>query len=250
VGATTVYVGKSLLCLCEILHSVETEYSTFGRDELVAAKLVDLGFSEGTIAETIVSTYNTDGTANAAPMGAKLHNQNQLQLALYVGSKTLQNLKTQRCAVVNLTSDIEVFYKTTFKEANPQSKLTQDWFTNAVSVHAPKLRQADATLEVSVENLEANGEKTTANLHVELVEAEKKYPQAPCRASALTLEAIIHATRVKAFINQPSEQAQVAKLIDTIRCYGDVVNRVAPGSSYQRVMVDLQKRIASWRTTQ
>ena len=33
------------------------------------AKLTDLGFSKGMIFETIVSTYNPDGTPNAAPMG-------------------------------------------------------------------------------------------------------------------------------------------------------------------------------------
>ncbi len=41
-------------------------------------------------------------------------------------------------------------------------------------------------------------EKTRAVFSVELVKAEKGYPQVYCRAFGLTLEAIVHATRVKA----------------------------------------------------
>ncbi len=63
-----------------------------------------------------------------------------------------------------------------------------------------------------------------------------------------TLEAIIHATRVKAFLNDEGEQKQVSKLLKLIDNCNDVVNRVAPNSSYSIVMADLMKRIDSWRS--
>ncbi len=66
---------------------------------------------------------------------------------------------------------------------------------------------------------------------------------------SLTLEAIIHATRVKAFGNDEKEQAQVNKLLEMIGNCNDVVNRVAPDSPYSNVMADLMKRIDSWRNT-
>jgi hypothetical protein len=61
------------------------------------------------------------------------------------------------------------------------------------------------------------------------------------------LEAITHATRVKAFINLPDKQKEASKLIDTIQNLAYVVERVAPNSDYTRVFEDLQCRIDSWR---
>jgi hypothetical protein len=212
-------------------------------------KLSDLGFSTGMICETIVSTYNPDGTPNAAPMGAIMQDdEQQLIINIFNNSNTHQNLQATKCAVINLTNNIEVFYKTAFKEANSNGKLPVEWFEKAKVVWAPKLRLADGSIEVKVDSLVPLGsDKTKASLTVQSVEAAQIYPQAPCRAISLTLEAIIHATRVKAYINEPTKQAQVNKLLETISSYHEVVNRVAPNSSYQLVMADLQKRIDSWR---
>ncbi len=104
------------------------------------AKLSDLGFQKAAIAETIVSTYNSDGSPNAAPMGATLKNQKQLTIDLFNSSATLANVKSSRCAVINLTDNIEIYYRTAFKEANPDGVLPEEWFTKAQAVNAPKLR--------------------------------------------------------------------------------------------------------------
>ena len=47
-------------------------------------KLVDLGFSKGTIVETIVSTYNRDGKPNAAPMGVATIDDEHLSVDFFV----------------------------------------------------------------------------------------------------------------------------------------------------------------------
>ena len=143
----------------------------------LTVKLTDLGFSKGAIAETIVSTYNTDGTANAAPMGVILQDDQHLVINFFNSSKTYKNIAETRCAVINLTNNIEAFYKTAFKEANPQGKLSQEWFKKAKTVEAPKLSFADATIEVSLDSLVANGdEKTQAIFSVRSVEGNKDIP--------------------------------------------------------------------------
>jgi len=76
----------------------------------------------------------------------------------------------------------------------------------------------------------------------------KKFSQVYCRAMPLTLEAITHATRVKAFINQPQKQKEVTKLTETIQGYSNIVGRVAPNSQYTTILADLLQRIDSWRT--
>lgn len=212
------------------------------------AKLTDFGFSEGTIFEVILSTYNRDGTPNAAPMGASLQNPQTLSLNIYNSSQTSRNLNASGCAVVNLTGDIEVFYKTTFKEVNPDGKLTQEWFEKAEAVNAPKLRMAEATIDVSVADIKPfEADKTKFTFKVEQIKATKICPQVYCRAKALTLEAIIHANRVKAFINDKKQQKNIRKLLSTIENSRDIINRVAPNSMYSAIMADLMQRIDSWR---
>ncbi len=211
-------------------------------------KLTDLGFSKGTIFETILSTYNIDGTPNAAPMGATMLDPKTLNLNIYNSSQTSRNLKTSKCAVINLTGDIDVFYKTTFKETNPTGRLPQELFEKAKKVNAPKLRLAEATIEVSIVNMEPFGAyKTKFSCKVEQINAAKMRPQVICRARALTLEAIIHATRVKAYANDEKQQKTVSKLLASIQDHNEVINRVAPNSVYSIVMADLMQRIDSWR---
>ena len=211
------------------------------------AKLTDLGFSKGIIAETIVSTYDPKWKPNAAPMGVIMEDDQHLAINLFDSTKTCRYIKANRCAVVNLTSNIEVFYKTAFKDANVDNKLPDEWFKKASTVNAPKLILADATIDVAVKTLAPlDAEKTKALFNVKLLEARAEYPQVPCRAMYQTLEAIILATRVKAFVNDKKEQSRVCKLLEMIDNCNEVVNRTAPSSSYSVVMADLMKRIDSW----
>ena len=119
----------------------------------MAAKLTDLGFLKGMIAECIVSTYNMDGKPNAAPMGVIMEDEQHLIINLFNSSTTCSNIKANRCAIVNLTSNIEVFYKTAFKEANIDGKLPKEWFEKAKAVNAPKICFSDATIDVSVTDM-------------------------------------------------------------------------------------------------
>ncbi len=209
--------------------------------------LTDLGFLKGKIFEVIVSTYNMDWTPNAAPMGTTMQNPQTISLNIFNSSQTSRNLKTNKCGIINLTNNIEFFYKAAFKEANPDMKPPQDWFEEAETVNAPKLRLADATLEVTVAELEPIGtEKTRFSCNVEQINARKMLPQVYCRAMPAALEAILHATRLKVFAKQEKKMQQVSQLLGLIENCNEVVNRTAPDSVYSAVMADLRKRTDSW----
>jgi len=189
-------------------------------------KIADLGFSKQAIVETVVSTYNVDGQPNAAPMGATMDSPQRIVLRIYTSSSTYKNLQTKRCGVVNVTSDPELFYR------------------------APRLRMADAHVEVTVADITSlDAEKAEVTCKVKLVKASTVLPKVYCRASFATIEAIIHATRVKAFMigGDRQKQEQALKLLETIRECRDVVNRVAPNSRYSEIMADLTQRVDSWR---
>jgi hypothetical protein len=217
----------------------------------LAAKLGDLGFLKGVISETVVSTYSVDGKPNAAPMGITLLDEQHLTVDVFNSSQTYRNIKTNRGAVINLTGSIEVFYRSAFKEANPQGKLPSEWFEKAQFVNAPKLTLAEASIEVSVEHLELmttrGTMKTHALLEVKSIQATQKYPKVFSRAMSLTVEAIIHATRVKILLKDEEQEKHVAKLLEVISDCRQVVNRVAPNSSYSLVMDDLMQRVEGWR---
>ena len=212
--------------------------------------LTELGFSKGTIVETIVTTYNMDGQPNAAPMGATVTNPQRIALRIYTSSLTYKNLQSKRCAVINVTTDPEIFYKTAFKEASVEGIVPQKFFEKAETVDAPKLRSADAHVEVTVADIiPLDAERVEVTCQVELVQALSVLPKAYCRALFATIEAIIHATRVEALIvhGERQKREQALKLIETIRECNDVVNRVAPNSHYSEIMADLNQRVNSWR---
>jgi hypothetical protein len=213
-------------------------------------KLTDLGFSKDAIVETIVSTYNADGQPNAAPIGATMENAQRMVLRIYTSSLTYKNLQSKRCAVVNVTSDPELFYRTAFKEANPNGRTPQEWLGKAETVDAPRLRKADAHIEVAVAGIvPLDAERAKVTCEVKLVQASSVLPKAYCRALFATVEAVIHATRVKAFTIDADRQKreQALKLLEKIKECHNVVNRVAPNSPYSEVMADLNKRVDSWR---
>ncbi|MCW4017470.1 MAG: DUF447 family protein [Candidatus Bathyarchaeota archaeon] len=209
--------------------------------------LTDLGFSKNEIAETIVSTYNLDGKPNAAPMGTTMENEEQLIIKIFNSSSTYRNLLRTRCAVINLTWDIDVFYRAAFKEANPKATLPSEWFSKAQTVNAPKLNTADATIEVSVQNLVPIGvQRTKAVCNVKQIAAPIAYPKVYCRAFSAAVEAIVHATRIKAWTHNPEKQESVLKLLELIDNCKDVIERTAPDSRYSTIMKDLTAKIQSW----
>jgi hypothetical protein len=212
-------------------------------------KLADLGFSKGIITETVVSTYNVDDQPNAAPMGVTMENTQHVAIRPYTSTLTYKNLQLKRCAVINVTANPELYYRTAFKEANPKGKMPQEWFEKAETVDAPKLRMADAHIEVSVADISAlDAERATALCQVKLIKAPKMLPKVYCRASSATIEAVIHATRVKVIVNNDkNEQKHVSKLLEMIKNCNDIVNRVASNSRYSEIMTDLTKRVDSWR---
>jgi len=204
-----------------------------------------LGFLRGCIVETIVTTSDEAGKPNAAPMGAYTEDMETLTLRPYTDTLTFRNLKVSKSAVVNLTLNPEIFYRAAFKDAN--LKLPSAWFEDAEAVNAPRLRGADAFIEVSVlEISRGGGERAEVKCAPHLVKRTRRKPPAYCRAVFATLESIIHATRVRAFLSKGREE-EAAELMKLIGHYRSLVHRVAPNSPHERTMELLVGKIKSWR---
>jgi hypothetical protein len=182
-------------------------------------------------------------------MGVVIESDERLLIRPYISSLTYKNLQAKRCAVVNVTSNPELFYLTAFKEANPDGKLSPELFEKAKTVDAPRLLAADATVEVSVAETRSFGSERAEFLcNIQLVTASKALPTVYCRAQFATIEAIIHATRIKPFLRGDKQEQKCAfKLMELVEICSNVVKRTAPDSRYSEIMADLTQRIHSWR---
>ena len=211
------------------------------------ATLTDLGFSIGLVVETIVSTYDDIGIPNAAPMGVMVDEEDRLVIKIFNSSTTLRNLKSNKSAVLNLTSDINAFYKTAFKEANPQGSIPKTWFEKAQNVTAPKMSNAEAIIEViAVDFKQIDIHRTLVVCQVKGMQSKEFFPKAYNRAFSATLEAIILSTRIKAFSSDKSKGILIVELKEMINNCHDVVSRTAPQSRYAEIMAELQKRVELW----
>lgn len=212
-------------------------------------KLEDLGFAKGVICETIVSTYSNHGYPNFAPMGVIEIDPKRIMIKIYKSSNTYKNLKAKRCAVVNLSSDPSLFYKSAIKETNIEQKNFLDLFEKGNLVDAPKLKMADATLEVSVLDInEENYEKAKIVFEVKTIKAIRCFPKVHCRAFSATIESIILATRIRLFLaGNQLQQKQVNNMIDKVMSFKEIVKRTAPKSKHVDIMSDLIRKIESWK---
>jgi len=211
-------------------------------------KLAELGFLENVITEAIVTTHNMNGQPNAAPMGVIMTDARTLVTRPYTSTQTAKNLRSKKCAVINLTSNPELFYRTAFKEVNPNGRLPVEWFRPAEKVDSARLQVADAFIEVTVKDItDFETERINALCQVELIKASKVPPKVYCRALHAVIESIVHATRVKALIADEHEREHVQGLLKKFDEYRCLVERVAPNSLYSKIMDDLSERIILWR---
>jgi hypothetical protein len=164
----------------------------------------------------------------------------------FKSTTTYQNISTQREAVINVSSDPEIFYDTALKRQIKSGKDTKVAFSASKTVRPPRVSGCDAYIEVTVESLTdhkaAEKERGEAHCRIELVYLRNPEAKLYCRAPHVLIEAIIHATRVNELISQglAEEANDLSNLIDR---YGELIHKVAPSSKYE-VMAQKLKTIA------
>ncbi len=196
--------------------------------------------------EIVLSTYNNDGSPNAAPMGIRFVGEKRIQVNLFRGSSTLNNVLTRRCAVANLTSDPVLFYRLTFKRKGWLEDCT---FLRAKLVNAPLLKDSDAHIEMNLIRGIPSRDTVLAEFRVKRVQWNYVAPLFYSRGAHALIEATIHATRIRQFLNE-GRRREAAKLSRLINHYKDVIERVCPDSDYARTIRELQAKVKAWKRGQ
>ena len=211
--------------------------------------LEDLGFVKGIICETLVSTYTNQGYPNIAPMGVIGLDSKKIMIKIYKSSNTYKNLVSKRCAIVNLSSDPSLFYQSAMKETNSKDVISIDLFEKGDLVDAPKLKTAEATLEVTILHIkELDSERVEILFEVKAINAPSCFPKVHCRAFSAAIESIILATRIKLYlVGNHFQKKQAIRMIEKVANFKEIVNRTAPKSEYADIISDLIRRIEKWK---
>lgn len=197
--------------------------------------------------EIILSTYNDDGSPNAAPMGIRFTTRNLIHARLFRGSRTLRNILARRSAVANLTSDACLLYRTAFKR---RGDLPSRYFLRSRLVNAPVLKSAEGYIEMELTHDAKNRDSVLAEFRVRRVCWRHVTPAPYSRGAHALIEATIHATRIQEFLPDRKKRIEVERLIQLVNHYKDVIERVSPDSDYARAIRELLSRIRRWKSSQ
>ncbi|WP_458453803.1 DUF447 domain-containing protein [Methanobrevibacter sp.] len=91
-----------------------------------------IGMEKGRQYETIITTKNSDGSKNAAPIGVICAGNDKIINRIFKGSHTLENIMREKDFTVNITHDPELFTISTLEN------LPQDYFNDDYSIKGVK----------------------------------------------------------------------------------------------------------------
>jgi len=204
-----------------------------------AETLDSLGFREGCIAEVVLVTVNLDGSPNAAPMGAKRVGGTVFEVMPFKTSATYRNLLSDPRSTMNVTSDPTVFLATAFK----------DEVSTQPAMAGLCLSGCDACIALErTEGVEVSADRYLFRNRAKEVAVHASHPRVFSRGVAEAVEAVIHATRVKAFRVQGRHGDAHTLDEKTRECIG-VVRRVSVGGSPEAETADrLEILLERWRS--
>ena len=207
-------------------------------DAELPGKLDSLGFRRGRIAEIILVTLNPDGSPNAAPMGVRRSGDAAFDVRPFKSSSTYRNLSRNPVSAINVTHDPVVFLATAFKE----DALRQP------DIDGLRIRGCDALVALErTGGMEALEDRFSFTNQAKDITIYRDTPQVFSRGVAEAIEAVIHATRVKAF----TEQGRLTDADMYEKKVGEcvsVIRRVSgQGTPEATVAETLEELLTTWR---
>jgi len=200
-----------------------------------------IGFSRGSIVETVLTTLNSDGSVNAAPMGVARKGPVQLEIRPYRSSKTHSNLNRNPEACINVINDPAIFLVTAFKEEKFD-------FSPPKFSHDNSIEQADAVVFLTMlKREEIDKERSSFVGEASSIKLITESPTVFSRGRAQAIEAIIHATRIEYYLKN-RKLVEAEDYIDRFnRCKRVVLKVSSQDSPETRTVEALERLIDRWR---
>lgn len=205
----------------------------------IKKKLDQMGFDFGSTMEIILTTWNNDGTVNAAPMGIVRDIKDQIIIRPYKSSNTYRNMLRNNEACINLTQDSEIFLKTAFKDENLGPYLIEDGKLS--------LDGSDAFIQVKIINFESENEnRSTFTCSIQQIITKKRIPIGFSRGKNNAIEAMIHASHMRYKINESDEDIKTDLINFNYNI--QVIKKVSAVNSIEmKVACKLESLVEKWR---
>jgi len=200
--------------------------------------LMELGILEDGIAECIVTTYNEDGSPNAAPIGVMASGENEVTMRLHAGNDTCANLIRNKGCAINIIHDPLMFLRSALKGkgvGGDEPEVTNEEIGKCGSVNAPYLKEATAYLEASLrehtESVKEDSHGTSkvyvAKCEIRKVQVNTKNPVAINRGLNQSIELAIHLSRGEKegieehlkIMKKTLPKEQYSRIMDFLRIY-------------------------------
>jgi len=200
-----------------------------------------IGFSRGSVVESVLTTLNPDGSINAAPMGVTRKGPVQLEIRPYRSSKTHSNLNRNPEACINVINDPAIFLVTAFKEEKFD-------FSPPKFSHDNSIEQADAVVFLTMlKREEIDKERSSFVGEASSIKLITESPIAFSRGRAQAIEAIIHATRIEYYLKN-CKLVEAEDYVDRFnRCKRVVLKVSSQDSPETRTVEALERLIDRWR---
>lgn len=168
--------------------------------------LSELGFAVDRICECIVTTYNEDGSPNAAPMGVRGFSEKELSMRIHTDHDTFANLLRMRACVVNIVHDPYLFLRTALLgkgKGGGEPEVSPGEVAATKAVDAPHLKAATAYVEAelisheerTIEDKYGRNKVSNVRLKVRRITAKVKHPIAVNRGLSAAIELAIRLSR-------------------------------------------------------
>lgn len=172
--------------------------------------------------EALVTTVDIQGRVNTAPMGIELLNvegHNYILVQPYINTETYRNLLNTREAVINVTSDVMLYYYSLF---NP-SRLG---YESSRCVRPPRISgYVDLYVEGLVEEVNIVNDRAYIKLKPLLCVRGCGSNLAFSRANALVIEALTQYTKLPALISL-GYLDEVRRRFEVVKYAREVVGRI------------------------
>jgi len=199
--------------------------------------LSTIGMEKGLLYETIITTKNSEGIPNAAPIGVTCKNNSEIVLYLFEGTHTFQNIKSNGNFIVNILKDPMVFVESTVGE------LSSDYFKSYKNGFYIKNTDAffsaivTSVKEVKRDDKIGKSKMVVVNASVNEIIIKNKSIEPLNRAIFAIIESLVYSSRINIVDDKTASQ-----YLEQINEMSRLVHRVG-GKEHKKAMNEILKHL-------
>lgn len=208
----------------------------------VIYSLAEIGLSEQSPAEIVLTTFSPDKKPHASVVGIRTIGKSKVLLRIFTNTRTFRNLLQSRAAVINIVRDVNLLASLALNGSPRFGKITLK-FEKLGYVNAPRLAKTDARVEVEVEKVgrakiaDEIGSSEVAHITARVKNIEVINPSIRPfkRSEFFVIESAILATRIKEALKNGRDEVAKKRFLELSE-YVEKCRRIAPHSGELNLM--------------